>query len=193
MPDKLCIGGQFVAAVDGATFPVWNPHDGRVLTEVAEAKAADVDAAVEAATATFPAWARTAAASRGHLLLKLADAIDAHAEELAQLESTDAGARHNALTGGGQCTSQSSYTGDPGRSTSVCWRGEAPSPPQLFQNSTDTATPMAPTTIKIHPTVLRSIHELLDRRMANARMAPIVIKKMLPPIPMVCLLKPSQP
>jgi aldehyde dehydrogenase (NAD+) len=89
--DKLFIGGQFVSALDGAVFPVWNPHNGYVIAEVAEAKAADVDRAVAAAQAAFPSWARLSAATRGHLLLKLADAVDEHAAELARLESTDTG------------------------------------------------------------------------------------------------------
>ncbi len=89
--DKLYIGGRFVDAVEGATVEVRNPHDGSLLAEVAEARAADVDRAVEAAQQAFPGWAATAAADRGRLLLRLADAIEDHAEELARLESTDTG------------------------------------------------------------------------------------------------------
>ena len=89
--NKLFIGGEFVDAVDGATIEVLNPHDCSVLAEIAEARAADVDRAVEPAATAFPAWRRTAAADRGRLLLRLADAIEAHAEELATLESTDTG------------------------------------------------------------------------------------------------------
>jgi aldehyde dehydrogenase (NAD+)/betaine-aldehyde dehydrogenase len=88
---RLFIGGEFVDAVDGTTIGVLNPHDCSVLAEIAEARAADVDRAVAAAAAAAPAWARTAAAERGRLLLRLADAIEAHADELARLESTDTG------------------------------------------------------------------------------------------------------
>jgi aldehyde dehydrogenase (NAD+) len=88
---KLAIRGEFVDALDGSTFEVFNPHDGSKLAEVAEAKPGDVDRAVEAAQAAFPGWRRMAAAERGRLLLKLADAVEAHAEELARLESTDTG------------------------------------------------------------------------------------------------------
>jgi acyl-CoA reductase-like NAD-dependent aldehyde dehydrogenase len=88
---KLAIGGEFVDALDGSTFDVFNPHDGSKLAEVAEAKPRDVDRAVEAAQAAFPGWRRMAAAGRGRLLLKLADAVEARAEELATLESTDTG------------------------------------------------------------------------------------------------------
>jgi aldehyde dehydrogenase (NAD+) len=89
--DRLFIGGEFVDAVDGGTIEVRNPHDGSLLAGVAEARAADVDLAVEAATRAFPPWSATPAAERGRLLFRLADAIEAHADELAHLESTDTG------------------------------------------------------------------------------------------------------
>ena len=88
---RLFIDGTFVDAVDGATMDVINPFDGSVLAQVAEAKAADVDLAVAAAARAFPAWSRMAAAQRGALLGKLADAIEAHADELAVLEARDTG------------------------------------------------------------------------------------------------------
>lgn len=89
--DRLFIGGEFVDPAEGGTVEVRNPHDGWLLAEVAEARAADVDRAVEAARRAFPAWAATPASQRGLLLLRLADAIEAHADELAHLESTDTG------------------------------------------------------------------------------------------------------
>ncbi len=88
---RLFIGGEFVDAVDGATIEVLNPHDNSPLAEVGEAKSADIDKAVAAAQRAFPAWSRTPAAERGRLLLKLADVIEARAEELARLESLDTG------------------------------------------------------------------------------------------------------
>jgi acyl-CoA reductase-like NAD-dependent aldehyde dehydrogenase len=88
---KLLIGGEFVDAADGATMDVINPFDGSVLARVAEAKAPDVDRAVVAAEKAFPAWKATMAAQRGRLLGKLADAIESHADELAELESRDTG------------------------------------------------------------------------------------------------------
>ena len=90
-PTRLFIGGELVDAVDGATFAVANPHDGSHLADVAEARAEDVDRAVAAARSAFPTWSTTAAAERGRLLLRLADAVEANAEELARLESTDTG------------------------------------------------------------------------------------------------------
>ena len=91
MQNQLFIGGEFVDAVGGGTIEVINPHDCSVITEIAEARADDVDRAVEAAAGAFPEWRRIAAAERGRLLLKLADAIEANGEELAQLESLDTG------------------------------------------------------------------------------------------------------
>lgn len=89
--NQLFIGGKFVPALDGATIDTINPHDGSVITKVAEAKAADVDLAVNAAAKAFPAWSRMAAADRGRLLLKLADRIEECADELARLEAMDTG------------------------------------------------------------------------------------------------------
>ena len=89
--NKLFIDGEFVDAADGATMEVLNPHDNSLITEVAEGGEADIDVAVDAAARAFPAWRDMAAAERGHLLLKLADAIERNAGELARLESTDTG------------------------------------------------------------------------------------------------------
>jgi aldehyde dehydrogenase (NAD+) len=89
--NKLFIGGKFVDSLDGATIDVFNPHDNSLITRVAEAKAADVDRAVAAAERAFPAWSAMAAAERGRLLLKLADRIEAEADELAKLEAIDTG------------------------------------------------------------------------------------------------------
>ena len=88
---RLFVDGEFVDAAGGGRIPVLNPHDGSLIAEVAEAQKADVDRAVTAARAAFPAWARLGAADRGRLLLRLADAIEAHAEELAQVEAIDTG------------------------------------------------------------------------------------------------------
>jgi aldehyde dehydrogenase (NAD+) len=88
---RLFIGGDFVDAAEGGTVGVLDPHDCSVIAEVAEARAADVDRAVAAAGAAFPGWASTPAAERGRLLLRLADLIEEHAGELAELESRDTG------------------------------------------------------------------------------------------------------
>jgi acyl-CoA reductase-like NAD-dependent aldehyde dehydrogenase len=91
MLNQLFIDGQFVPAVAGGTIDVVSPHDGELITRIAAAEAADVDLAVAAAKRAFPAWAALAAADRGRLLLKLADKIEEHGEELAQLESLNTG------------------------------------------------------------------------------------------------------
>lgn len=91
MQTQLFIDGRFTDALEGGTIDVLNPHDGSLITKIAAATAADVDLAVDAATRAFPKWAAMPAAERGRLLLRLADAIEANAEELAQLESLDTG------------------------------------------------------------------------------------------------------
>jgi aminobutyraldehyde dehydrogenase len=90
MQTKLLINGQLVAG-EGPSLAVLNPSLGTVLVEIAEASPAQVDAAVRAADAAFPAWSQTSPKDRATLLLKLADKIDAHAEELARLESQNCG------------------------------------------------------------------------------------------------------
>jgi betaine-aldehyde dehydrogenase len=89
--NQLFIDGKFVDALSGETLPTLNPHDNTVITDVAMAGRADVDLAVAAAQRAFPAWSRIAAADRGRILLRLADLIEANAEELARLESLDTG------------------------------------------------------------------------------------------------------
>ena len=91
MNTQLFINGRFCPAADGATLATLNPHDNSVIADVSMAGPADIDAAVKAAQAAFPKWSRMAAMDRGRLLLKLADAIEANADELARLESLDTG------------------------------------------------------------------------------------------------------
>jgi acyl-CoA reductase-like NAD-dependent aldehyde dehydrogenase len=88
---QLFIAGRFVDAESGETLATLNPHDNSTIAEVALAGAADVDRAVAAAARAFPAWSRLAAADRGRILLRLADLIEANADELARLESLDTG------------------------------------------------------------------------------------------------------
>ena len=88
---QLFIDGQFVPSLSGETLATLNPHDNSAIADVAMAGKADIDLAVAAAQRAFPAWSRMAAADRGRILLKLADLIEANAEELARLESLDTG------------------------------------------------------------------------------------------------------
>ncbi len=90
---KLLINNQWVNSVSGKTFPTINPSTGEVITQVAESDAADVDKAVAAARAAFDKgpWRKMSASQRGVLMNKLADLIEKHADELAQLEALDNG------------------------------------------------------------------------------------------------------
>ena len=83
--DQLFINGRFVDAVSGERLATLNPHDNSVIAEVAMASATDVDRAVEAAQAAFSSWSKTSAMDRGRILLRLADLIEAHGDELARL------------------------------------------------------------------------------------------------------------
>jgi aldehyde dehydrogenase (NAD+) len=86
------IGGRDVAASDGATLDVLSPVDGSLFARIASGTAQDVDAAVSAARSAFEgAWSRLTATERGRLLMKLASAVEAEADELGQLESRDNG------------------------------------------------------------------------------------------------------
>src|SRR5207237_10628074 len=88
---KNLVGGEWVAAVEGETMEVLNPATGETIAEVPRASAKDVDRAVEAAKRALPEWLETTPAERGEILLKLADLIDEHADELAKLEATNVG------------------------------------------------------------------------------------------------------
>jgi NAD-dependent aldehyde dehydrogenases len=95
MQTNLLINGQLVAG-EGEKLAVLNPSLGATLVEIAEATPAQVDAAVLAADAAFDSWSQTAPKDRAMLLLQLADAIDANAEELARLESNNCGKPYSA-------------------------------------------------------------------------------------------------
>jgi 1-pyrroline dehydrogenase len=88
---KNLIGGQWVDSIDGGTMEVLNPATGETIAEVPRATAADVDRAVQSAKQALVEWLETTPGERAELLLKLADAIDEHAEELAELESRNVG------------------------------------------------------------------------------------------------------
>ena len=87
----LYINGQWVPAADGKVFTAYNPATGEKLAECAEATKEDVDAAVKAAWAAFPAWRDMGIAERAGILEKIADIIDENAELLATIESMDNG------------------------------------------------------------------------------------------------------
>lgn len=85
------INGQHTTAASAATLPVFEPATGKQYATVPASDARDVDAAVAAAHAAFPAWSATAASDRAAILLKLADAIDANLDAFARAESIDTG------------------------------------------------------------------------------------------------------
>ena len=91
------IDGEFVDAADGATEEVVNPANGEVLAEMPLSNEEDVNRAVAAAKRAFESWANTTPGERGTALLKLADLIEEHADELADLESADAGKPRQAF------------------------------------------------------------------------------------------------
>jgi 1-pyrroline dehydrogenase len=88
---KNFVGGEWVDAVDGETMEVLNPATGDVIAEVPRGTQADVDRAVAAANEALPDWLEKTPKDRMELLLKLADLMDEHAEELARLESLNVG------------------------------------------------------------------------------------------------------
>ncbi|HEX5591344.1 MAG TPA: aldehyde dehydrogenase family protein [Candidatus Limnocylindrales bacterium] len=92
-PYQLLIGGRLVPARDGAVFPSISPRDNQPIAKIAQAGTADVADAVAAARAAVDEgpWGRTTAKDRGAALLRIADLVERHADELAFLESVDAG------------------------------------------------------------------------------------------------------
>ncbi|HUY27539.1 MAG TPA: aldehyde dehydrogenase family protein, partial [Candidatus Binataceae bacterium] len=92
-PKKLLIGGKWVAAKSGKTFETLNPANEEVLAIVAEGDKADVDEAVKHARKALEVgkWSTTGPHLRTRYLLKIADLIEQHGEELAELETLDNG------------------------------------------------------------------------------------------------------
>jgi betaine-aldehyde dehydrogenase len=90
---KNFVNGQWVAAADGKTFPVYDPSTEEVIAHVAAASAADVDHAVKSARAAFDSgpWPSTTAQDRGRLLYKLAEKIRQNAGALAEIEARNSG------------------------------------------------------------------------------------------------------
>jgi betaine-aldehyde dehydrogenase/aminobutyraldehyde dehydrogenase len=88
---QILIGGAWTDAASGETMDVLNPATEETIATVPQCGAEDVDAAVAAAKAALPEWLETTPAERAEVLLKLADVIDANADELAELESRNVG------------------------------------------------------------------------------------------------------
>jgi aldehyde dehydrogenase (NAD+) len=94
-PGKLLIGGEWRNATHRQTFATINPATGEVLTQVAQAGAEDVDAAVAAARRAFDdmggPWRTMSASERGRLIWKIAELLEKHIDEFAELETLDNG------------------------------------------------------------------------------------------------------
>ena len=92
-PRKMFIDGKWVEAASGKTFPTYNPATGEVMAQVAEGDREDINRAVKAARKAFDGgpWPEMSASERGRMIWKLADLIEQHLEEFAQLESLDNG------------------------------------------------------------------------------------------------------
>ncbi|MCU6671669.1 aminobutyraldehyde dehydrogenase [Enterobacteriaceae bacterium H4N4] len=90
MQTQLLINGELVKG-EGEKQPVYNPATGEVILEIAEATAAQVDAAVQAADQAFASWGQSTPKTRAECLLRLADVIDENADTLARLESQNCG------------------------------------------------------------------------------------------------------
>src|SRR5213079_166927 len=88
---KNIVGGEWVDSASGETMEVLNPATGEAIAEVPRGTKEDADRAVEAAKEALPEWLETTPGERAEALLKLADVLDEHADELAELESRNVG------------------------------------------------------------------------------------------------------
>jgi betaine-aldehyde dehydrogenase len=91
------VDGEFVDSADGATEEVTNPANGEVIAEMPLSTEEDVNRAVAAAKSAFEGWSTAIPSERAAAMLKLADIIDEHAEEFADLEAADAGKPRGAM------------------------------------------------------------------------------------------------
>src|SRR5213595_1244923 len=88
---EMFIGGEWVSGSGSASQEIINPATGETIAEVPKGTEADVDRAVKAARTAYPEWFETVPKERSEMLLKLADAILADAEEMANIESANVG------------------------------------------------------------------------------------------------------
>jgi 1-pyrroline dehydrogenase len=85
------IGGAFVDSASGETLHVENPANGQVIANVPASSSEDVDRAVNAADEAFQSWRHSTPQERSLMLLKIADSLEAAADEIGRLESANAG------------------------------------------------------------------------------------------------------
>lgn len=96
---QLFVNGRFQAG-EGAAEPVVNPATGDLMVSLTSASEAQVDSAVAAAEAAFPAWAALTPRERSRALLRIADGIEANAASFARLEADNCGKPHRYVLGG---------------------------------------------------------------------------------------------
>ena len=92
-PHKLLIDGEWIEAASGKVFPVYNPATGEIIAQVAEGDKEDIDRAVRAARKAFDGgpWRTMTPSQRGRYIWRVAELLEQHSEEFAQLESLDNG------------------------------------------------------------------------------------------------------
>src|ERR1700733_7906449 len=92
-PKQLLIGGKWVPSKSGKTFETINPANEEILALAAEGDKADIDEAVKVARKAYEEgkWSKIGPHQRARYLLKIAELIDQHADELAELETLDNG------------------------------------------------------------------------------------------------------
>ncbi len=92
-PRKMLIGGKWLDAASGKTFPTYDPSTGDVLARVAEGDKEDIDRAVKSARVAFETgpWRGMTASERGRIIWRIGDLIEKNLEEFAQLDSLDNG------------------------------------------------------------------------------------------------------
>ncbi|WP_370600077.1 aldehyde dehydrogenase [Pseudomonas nitroreducens] len=114
---RAFIQGEYLAAASGETFDCISPVDGRLLAKVASCDAADAERAVQSARATFNSgvWSREAPADRKAVMIRFAQLLEEHAEELALLETLDMG----------KPIGDALNVDLPGAADSLRWSGEA--------------------------------------------------------------------
>src|SRR5689334_20023959 len=88
---RMLIDGKWVESASGEVLPVENPARRQIIAEIPRSGAADVDRAVAAAAAAFPGWAKVPPRERGRMLLRIAEALEARAEDMARTIALETG------------------------------------------------------------------------------------------------------
>jgi acyl-CoA reductase-like NAD-dependent aldehyde dehydrogenase len=88
---RQLIGGEWVAAADGATFEDRDPYNGEVVATAAAGGVVDAERAIAAAASAFPGWSQTPPAERQRIFLKAADILEGRTEEIVSLLARETG------------------------------------------------------------------------------------------------------